>query len=371
MRLVPVNCIREGSYLAKTLYDTNGTVLLSKGYRLTNPVLKRVELSGISILYINDQYTDDEIEDFIKPELKQKAIKTIKGSFEGIAKYCEQVKLNPSIARRKQEITRKYKYTEDIAHLASDIVDEIVHEKNILINLVDIKSMDNYTYEHSISVTVLSIILGMELNLDKKRLVELAIGALLHDVGKVFVPKEILLKKDKLADDEFRIIQEHTTYGYDYIKSDLNISVTSSNIALQHHEKVDGTGYPEGAKNGRIHDYAKIVAIADVYDALTSDRPYRKAMSPNDAIEYIMGTAERHFDYKMVSAFIRKIVPYPKGSMVRLSSGEIGIIDEVNNVFPLRPKIKVIKKGGKMQHIDLMEEKDIVIKGIEYQVPEM
>lgn len=369
MRLVPINCVREGSYLAKTLYDSNSTVLLSKGYRLTQAVIRKVESCGVLTLYINDQYSDNEIEDFIKPELRQKAIKTVKGSFEGIVRYSEQIRLNPAISSSKQGITQKYKYTEDITKLAGEIVDEIILEKNILINLVDIKSMDNYTYEHSISVTTLAIVLGLELKLDKKRLTELAIGALLHDIGKVFIPKEILLKKGKLLDQEFQIIKEHTTIGYDYIKNDINITVPSSIIALQHHEKIDGTGYPQGVKGDRIHDYAKIAAIADVYDALTSDRPYRRAMSPNEAIEYIMGSAERHFDYSMLNAFLKKIVPYPVGTLVKLSSGDMGVIEEINSDFPLRPKIKIIGRDRGAVQVDLMLENSLVIQGIQYEAP--
>lgn len=371
MRLVPVNCIKEGSYLAKTIHDSKGTVLLSKGYRLNSIVLRKIEESGILSLYVNDEYSDNEIEDIIKPELRQKAVKTIKGSFESLAKQGSQA-FTSSVQQKKQEMDKKFQYINSISKLADDIVDEIASQKNILINLVDIKSMDNYTYEHSISVTVLSIILGMELKYDKMRLTELAVGALLHDIGKIFVPKELLVKQGKLTNDEFKIIREHTTKGHDYLKNDSYISIVSSNIALQHHEKYDGTGYPNGIKGEKIHDYARIAAIADVYDALTSDRPYRRAASPNEAVELIMGSAGRHFDYKMVQAFIRKVVPYPEGTMVKLSNGDVGVIEEINTDFPLRPKIKAIRRnaiGWEPVSIDLMEEKNIVIQGVQYTAP--
>ena len=139
MRLVPVNCVKEESFLAKTIYDSSGRVLLAKGYKLTLPVLKKVEMNGIHSMYINDQHSYNEIEDFIKPELRQKAIKVIKGSFEGLAKYNELNNKRDS----KQDIKVRYQHVENIIKIARDIVEEIALQKDMLINLVDIKSMDN------------------------------------------------------------------------------------------------------------------------------------------------------------------------------------------------------------------------------------
>lgn len=371
MRLVPVNCIQEGTYLAKTIYDSNGRVLLAKGYKLTNPILKRVETSGIMSLYINDEYSDNEIEDIIKPEIRQKAVKTIKSSFDGILKQTQFTTVNPQLAKSKQVINEKYQFIDNIAKAAYDIVEEIVAQKNVLINLVDIKSMDNYTYEHSLNVTVLSLITGMELKFDKNKLVDLAVGAMLHDMGKVFMPKDILLKNGKLTDQEFSVVKDHPFNGYEYIKDNAGVSILSRNIVLQHHEKVDGTGYPDGAKGDKLHDCVKIVAIADVYDALTSDRPYRRAMSPNEAMEYIMGTADRHFDYRIVNAFLKKIVPYPPGTLIRLSNGYIGVVEEINPIYPLRPIIRVVRPLSAVSnsYIDLMKENSLVIEGIQYEAP--
>lgn len=370
MRLVPINCVKEGSILAKTIYDTNSTLLLSRGYRLTSVIINKIEESGILSVYINDEYSDNEIEDIIKPELRQKAVRTVKDTYESIARVAAQTQTGGR--NKKLEMEKKSQYITSVSRLADYIVDEIVSQKNVLINLVDIKSMDNYTYEHSINVTVLAIILGMELKYDRKRLMDLASGALLHDIGKVFIPKEILLKNGKLTDVEYEQVKEHTSKGYEYIKNDPGISFVSSNIALQHHEKIDGTGYPYGVSGYRIHDYAKITAIADVYDALTSDRPYRRGVPPGDALELIMGSAGRHFDHKMVGIFMKKVVPYPEGTMVKLSNGDVGIVEEVNVEFPLRPKIKVIRKGRigwEPVSLDLMKETNIVIEGIQYTNP--
>lgn len=368
MRLVPINCIKEGSFLAKTIYDTNGRILLAKDFKLTKAVLKKIEQNGIISLYINDGYSDNEIEDNVKPELRQRAIKTIKNNFDCLVKYSRD---GSGGNNRNKDIKTRYQCLDEITKVASEIIEELLSQKNVLINLVDIKSMDNYTYEHSINVTILALILGIELGYDKKRLLDLAVGAMLHDMGKVFMPGEILQKNGKLSENEFAIVKQHPVDGYEYVRNGFDISILSRNIILQHHEKVDGTGYPDGFKGEKLHDYVKIVTIADVYDALTSDRPYRRAMSPNEAMEYLMGTADRHFDYKMVCKFIKKIVPYPEGTLVRLSNGCIGVVKNTNPEAPLRPYVKVVRGVNGIDnnlYIDLMKENNIVIECIQYDV---
>lgn len=368
MRLVPINCIKDGSFLAKTIYDGEGRILLTKGAVLTDKIIKKAELVGLMSLYINDEYSSNEIEDIIKPELRQKAVKVIKDSFNNLTKYIEYG--NNGSAQSKYEASKaRYENNEILSKIVSDIIDEMLSKKDVLINLVDIKSMDNYTYEHSVNVTILSLVLGIGLNMDKQKLFNLAMGAMLHDVGKVFIPKEILLKNGKLTDEEFKTIKEHPEKGYEYLKDKIDISAMSRIIALQHHEKVDGTGYPEAIKEDKIHEFAKVVSIADVYDALTSDRPYRRAMPPNEAIEYLMAGVERSFDYEMVKIFVRRIVPYPVGTLVKLSNGKTGVVEEIIENFPLRPKVRIVAEGTN-EYINLMEENSIVIEGIQYDVPE-
>lgn len=372
MRLVPINCVKEGCYLAKTMYDLEGRVLLTKGVRLTQKVVKKIEQNGIFSLYINDEYSDNEIEDIIKPELRQKAIRVVKQSFESLMRYAE-VSAKTCSCQSRNISKSKREYLDNLYMIVEEIIEEILRKKDVLINLVDIKSMDNYTYEHSVNVIVLSLIVGLELNYDKDRLYNLAVGAMLHDIGKVFVPKDILLKNGRLTEREFDIIKGHPTKGYDYMKEEIGISAMSRIIILQHHERVDGTGYPEGIYGSKIHEFSKIVSIADVYDALTSDRPYRRGLPPNDAIEYIMGSADRYFDFDMVNAFLRRIVPYPVGTIVKLSDGNIAVVEEINREYPLRPKVMVVWGNGEPvsgEHIDLMDINNLVIQGVEYNVPD-
>ncbi len=368
MRLVPLSSLREGSELAKTIFDPEGRILLAKGVIIKSNIIKRIRAAGIMSVYINDEYSDTEIEDIIKPELRQKVVKTIKDSFNKFFGFTSSNgKINKNVSKQIDQNMM------NINFLVSSIVDEIYSQKDILIKIVDIKTLDNYIYEHCVSVAILSIIMGIELKFNKDKLTHLAFGAILHDLGKTYVPKEILLKKGKLDDNEYDIIKNHSKQGYEYLKDNMYVSSIPRVITLQHHERVDGTGYPNGLKGDEINDCAKIVAIADVYDALTSDRPYRAAMSPNEALEYIMGASGTLFDYEMVRAFVRRVVPYPEGTLVKLSNGDVGVVEETNAKFTLRPKIKLIMHNGaevNNMYFDLIDEKNIniTIKDVAYNI---
>lgn len=368
MRFVPINSVKEGTILAKTIFDKDGRILLAEGIKLTDGLLRRVKANNIYSVYIHDEYSQNEIEDIIKPELRQRSIKLIKETFSNFTNG-----MNPSsYISKKQAIAIKYEYTQSINQVVKLILDEVLSKKNIFVSLVDIKSMDNYTYEHSVNVTILSLIIGIELNLNKDQLFDLAVGAMLHDLGKAFIPVEILSKAGELLANEYEIVKGHSAKGYEYLKDNIDISGIARMIVLQHHERVDGKGYPLGLQGQGINNLAKIVSIADVYDALTSDRPYRRAMSPNEALEYLMGGIDKYFEYEYVKAFIRKVIPYPEGSLVSLSNGEIAVINKVNNEFPLRPQIKVIKKFNDRKElidIDLIREKNLTIVGVHYEDP--
>lgn len=373
MRLVPIECVREGSFLAKTIYDNEGRVLLREGVKLNELFLRRIKHIKIFSIYINDEYSENIIEDIIKPELRQKAIKTVKDTFVSFEKYNSITSKSQGSYVDSKFIKEKQNYFLSIGDIATSILDEIFTQKNALINVVDIKNLDSYTYQHSVNVAIISLILGMQLQLSKFELYSLCLGALLHDIGKVFISNEIIQKYDKLTEKEYSIVKEHSQKGYDYLKGSPDISAPSRIIALQHHERFNGHGYPEGRKGNDINKLAKIVAIADVYDALTSDRPQRRALSPNEALEYIMAGGGTLFDYNMVLAFSKVVVPYSEGTLVRLTNGDIALVEENHPNYPLRPKVKIIKAMDpsikKNIHLDLMEELDLVIEGVQYEEP--
>jgi HD-GYP domain-containing protein (c-di-GMP phosphodiesterase class II) len=169
---------------------------------------------------------------------------------------------------------------------------------------------------------------------------------MLHDIGKVFIPKEILNKPGRLSDEEFEAIKSHSVKGHEYLKKFFDMPASSSSGVLQHHERFNGSGYPAGIKGNKITPFGKIIAIADVYDALTSKRAYRDAIDPSEAIEYIMGGCGSLFDPALVDIFLKKIAPYPIGTCVSLSNGMTGLVSENYSDCCLRPKVKIIKHGN-------------------------
>ncbi|WP_066500699.1 HD-GYP domain-containing protein [Abyssisolibacter fermentans] len=370
MRFLPIVYAKDNSILGKHVYDNEGRILLKKGATLTPKIKKRIKQIGIHSVYVLDEYSDEELKDVIRPELRNQALSSIKSTFNHFRQYNNKQNnsiLNSSVKNRFNNERRQH--INNLSKISEEILDEILSNKDILINLVDIKSNDAYTLQHSINVAVLSLILGISLNLNKSDLRDLCLGAILHDIGKTMIPKEILQKNGPLTKEEFDIVKTHPQIGYDYLKDCSNISGKARIIALHHHEKYDGTGYPQSLVRNDINKLARIVTIADVYDALTSDRPYRLAMPPNAAIEYLMAGGGTSFDFDMVKIFISKIIPYPIGSLVRLSNGKIATIKNIHERFPLRPFVAVVW-GGPKQDIDLMKETNIVIKNIEYQIPE-
>ena len=213
--------------------------------------------------------------------------------------------------------------------------------KNLMVNMIDMKVFDDYTYYHSVNVAVLSIVLGVALEMDRSELCNLGFAALMHDIGKVFVNKDVLNKNGPLTPEEFEEIKTHSLLGCNHIKKGYGVSNASYMGILDHHEKYEGGGYPNNLKGNRISWYGRIIAVSDVYDALTSDRPYRKAMLPSDAMEYIMASTGILFDPQVVEVFVKKIAPYPVGTCVRLSNGLIGIVIENYENLCMRPKLRI------------------------------
>lgn len=334
MRFVPAFCIRDGMTLGKTLYGPNGEVLLREGTYIKEAYIEKILQLGYSGAYIDDDLSQDiEVHEIISAELKNKTVNTVKNTFIQIERHG---------------IESAAKSLQDISELVERIFEDILSHKDFVVNMHDLKIFDDYTFFHSTNVTVLSVILGMAAGLDKKALLDLGMAALLHDLGKVFIPKEILNKVGPLSDDEFATMKEHPIKGYEHVKRVLSMSTRTYVGILQHHEKFDGGGYPDGKAGEEIALFGRIIAIADVYDALVSDRPYRKALLPSEAMEYLMGGGGGQFDYNLIKIFAQKIAPYPVGSYVYLSDGKEGLVVENYMECCLRPKIKVVKEAANM-----------------------
>jgi len=236
----------------------------------------------------------------------------------------------------------------NIREIVYKIIEELLSNEDILLSLSEIRSVDDYTFEHSVHVCILSLITGIDLGFDMVRLRDLGVGALLHDIGKLKVPQEILKKPSQLTVEEFEEIKKHTIYGYEILKDNKQINIASAYIAFGHHERFDGSGYPLQLKGENIHLCARIVAIADVFDALSSNRVYRRKLHINEVVEYITSLSAQHFDKHIVESFVKHVIVYGVGTGVILNTLEKGIVVRLNKALPTRPVIRVIfDKAGK------------------------
>lgn len=252
--------------------------------------------------------------------------------------------------------------------VAVQLVEEIVKAPDAIMNLIDIKSFDDYTFTHNVNVATLCILIGNSLGLPRDELQELGTGGLLHDVGKLKISLAILNKDGKLTDDEFAEMKRHPTYGYDILLKSRELNERIRSVGLQHHEKFDGKGYPKGLKGANISFFARICAVADVYDALTTDRPYRVAMTPYEAMKILTSGIDSHFDPDVLGAFIRRFSIYPAGSLVMLSNKAIALVLRTNPSTVLRPVIKILRDEQgvmikKRAELDLMQAKNLFISG--------
>lgn len=220
-------------------------------------------------------------------------------------------------------------------------IQKIVTNQELLNSLIDLRVYDEYTYSHSSNVMSLALVVGTAMGYSVERLRVLGIGALLHDIGKSLIPEAILHKPSKLSEDEFNLMATHPANSIMILSNYAWATQDIKNIVFQHHEKYDGSGYPVKLSGNAIAEMAKIVAVVDVYDALISQRPYKKGLPPNVVYQAIMNGAGTHFDPRVVQAFVKFIVPYPVNSLVELNTGQIARVARVSKKQLLRPVIEL------------------------------
>ena len=209
--------------------------------------------------------------------------------------------------------TNKDFEVENIKYAINNLVDEILSSRDIMINLSDLRTVDEYTFSHCVNVAILSIVIGKTIGLNALRLRDLGIGAILHDIGKTQVPNKILNKPASLNDEEIKVMKAHSVLGYELLKKHCEINSLSKGIVLFHHERIDGSGYPFGKAGEDIHLFSRIVAITDTYDAMTSNRVYRSKVSNAQALEFLVGMGNFHYDSDLVKTFMKHINIYPVG----------------------------------------------------------
>ena len=362
MRKIPLDAARPGMILAKDVYGSMGQTLLKTDNTLKPRYLTYLEQAGIEYIYVKDlRIKDVVVDDPITDRTRYEARTMVREITSGLKASERQGKIAKSINVGNW----------DILNTVNKIVDELLENRDIMVQLVDIRSKDNYLFAHSVNCAVMATLVAKKMKMKVKELRWIATGALFHDLGMIAIADEIVSKPAELTEAEYKEIKKHPLLGYEIFKLTDILDARAGAVVLQHHERFQGQGYPRGLKGKEISTLAQITGIADVYDALTSDRPYRKAYKPHEAVEMLLSWGEEYFDVTILQHFLSVVAAYPIGFHVLLSNGESGLVIDNNPGFTLRPVVRILYKDGETispleepYDLDLSQVLDLTIEKV-------
>lgn len=332
MQRINIRQLKPGMVISRNLFTGDGELLISAGTELTGDHIERLANLNFVSVYASDNRTGchqwEFSADVISEETRLLTIRQVRQAFV-MASATNAVDLSKT------------------GRAVQNILDEIMTNDSLLYSLVDIRNYQDYLFGHSVNVCVLSLMMGITMGYNSGRLKELGIGALLHDLGHCSTPAGLLDKTEILSPEEVQAVRRHAGSGFDILRKQNDLSLLSAHVALQHHERWDGNGYPRRLAKKDIHEYARIVATADVFDALQSDRPYRAAYSLKQSVQIMRGLAGTHLDPHCVEALLANVAVYPAGSLVELSNGSLAVVMASSRDCPARPVVKVIYDAGR------------------------
>lgn len=362
MRLVNIADVEPNCMIAKPVYDSKLSLLINKGVKLTPVILKKMIESDIRHLYILDRYSEGIVlEPMISDEIKLQAITIMKDIYES-----QVLKQNQNAETLRESTIRKLK------DLVDDIITEIYSKTDERYYSTEFMGVEVYHYNHAVEVMILALLIGRKLGLDRERLIKLGMGAILADIGKSRVPQEILNKKGKLDAHEFEEMKRHVDYSYHILKDLTGLSSLSRQIVLLHHEKLDGSGYPNGFSGDQIPLLVRIVTVCDIFSAIVADRTYNTRISVDTAIEILRSAAPLKIDQDVFVTLLQVIDMYPPGTLVELGNGKLCIVIRNNPNSPTRPVLREIivgKPADSSIEIDLMKEFTLFIKKVVPRLP--
>lgn len=335
--------LQPGMSIARNIFSADGSLLLSQNGILDETLIHKLETWGIDSVFVKHPYIEVSPPEVVKEATRLEAIKMANQIFSTLR---TNHKLNIG----------------GIARIMKTILEDALNHRHVLIQMTDIRTRDDYTFGHSINVCLLSVLLGIKLRMSRRQLAELAMGAILHDLGMIFIPADILQKTTPLSREERELIQTHPQKGFELLRKIGPIPLVAAHVAFQHHENHDGSGYCRGLAGENIHLYARIVAVVDLYDAITSDRPYRRAYLPHEAYDIMLASRGTKLDARLVDLFLANVALYPVGTTVMLDSGEIGVVVKNYPQLPARPVIRIVRDSsgnlwnGPKQEIDFTED---------------
>jgi len=318
---VPINAV-----LAEDIIYDNSQFLLACGTILSIECIKLLENYAVQQVAIvvetqtlNSNNGEIITNNIINPIIKSELQNTV-----------EQVFLTPKDVKIKLD---------KITGIIEKVIDKLRSKSDAFLHLNNLYDKDNELVAHNVNVSLFSLIIGIKMGISLSDLVTLGVGSLLHDIGKMHIPAEIINKPTKLTTDEYELVKKHATIGYNILKQNAKLDYRVMLIVLQHHERCNGQGYPWGISQAQIDPLAQIIAVADVYEALTANRAYRKRFTAEKAISLVNENVDSHFASKVIEAFDKVVVPYNLGETVKLSNGMVGKVTGVNSADLKRPKV--------------------------------
>lgn len=337
MRLVKIDKWKPGMKLGKPIMNNNGKILLAKGVELIDRLIPRLKKYNVTTLYIDDEVSEGiDIVESIPEALRMETLHTITEGFQTLMDLSQSNSNLQGMMKSSRTIRSFQKVFKDIVALLTD-------NKNALNLLASTKIHENYVFNHSLNVSIYACQLALANGLPLKNVEEIGLGAILHDLGKVQVPLEILNKPSELTKEENALVKQHCEQGFEILRKIHEIPLPVAHCALQHHERIDGTGYPRGLRGDEIHKYAKIISVADVFDTVTNPRAFKPAVMPHQGLEILYAGSGTQFDMHQVNLFRDCIAIYPPGLTVRLNDGRTGIVSKYNYQAVGRPEIRIIK----------------------------
>ena len=350
MRLIN---LEEGMEVGQDISDEHNRLLIGRGAAVRGAYISRLKKMGLPALYVQNDDTKDIVAvDVIAPAARSAAISNLTQTFNAVTQSVDGLRATSLKEAHEQVRSKRFMDTfksstkdEGLEQIVGDVdtlIDQLM-EKDVVAGLNSIKVHDNYTFQHSIDVSIMGILLARKTGWSKDRLKAFGVGCILHDIGKIFIEKEILTKSGRLSEREFKVMKAHKVMGYQLVKTIApSLGYLVPHVAFQHHERQDGSGYTRGIKGNNkigenapntIHDFGAVAAVADIYDAMTSDRPYRSGWPPDRVVELIKGLRGTHLNSRVVDIFLRTVAPHPIGTCIKMlngaNEGYEGVVAEV------------------------------------------
>lgn len=353
--ILPISLLKVGMFISNIHHQIGDKELISQGLLKNHEQIKKLEAQGILSVEVDLQKSKISTDNII---LDQASC---------IKRDVEKIRNHPSDKARKlyneakvlqEKLLNQLSQGEPIdikplSDVADEMVEAIFTHRDVIMCLSKIREKDSYLMEHSLNVALMLANFGRFLGLDRSILQQLTMGGLLHDIGKTLIPDEILHKPGKLTEHEFEIMKDHVIFSKKILSKTAGITPIMMEVAANHHERIDGSGYPCGLIGDEFGLYGRMSSIIDVYDALSADRVYKSGMSPTQAFRILLQGAGKHFDADLVSKFIKCLGVYPIGSLVILSNKRLGIVIKRNDNEPLKPTVKLIYHVTAKHYIDI------------------